>query len=197
MPNPKDPQKLQEYREKLRQIALERGFGKWMKGRKIAPEAVEKMRQAQIEIGNDPEERKRRSERAKAGGYGKWMQGRTLPTATREKIGRWSRGRTYDELYGDDAAEQRKARRETNRITGIQRKKPHVRPKHNGEWQYTAWRTAVFGRDDFTCQKCKVRGGILHAHHIKAWATHPESRYDISNGITYCVKCHKEEHKAA
>ena len=59
----------------MRSIALERGFGKWMTGRKQPSETVEKIRQTQKEIGNDPEERKRRSKRAKAQGYGKWMAG--------------------------------------------------------------------------------------------------------------------------
>jgi len=54
------------------------------------------------------------------------------------------------------------------------------------------WRAAVFHRDDYTCQKCGHRGGRLNAHHIKPYATHPELRFDVSNGITLCVDCHKK-----
>jgi hypothetical protein len=40
MPNPKDPIKLAEYKENMRNIALEKGYGKWMKGRKNTPGAL-------------------------------------------------------------------------------------------------------------------------------------------------------------
>ena len=52
------------------------------------------------------------------------------------------------------------------------------------------WREAVFERDDYTCQLCNIRGGILHPDHIKRWADYPELRFDISNGRTLCKPCH-------
>ena len=57
------------------------------------------------------------------------------------------------------------------------------------------WREAVFARDNWTCQKCKKRGGILNAHHIQSFAEYPELRTSIGNGITFCEKCHKKFHK--
>jgi len=57
------------------------------------------------------------------------------------------------------------------------------------------WRSIVFKRDNYTCQKCFVKGGSLNAHHIKRFATHPELRTEISNGLTLCVQCHRQEHK--
>lgn len=53
------------------------------------------------------------------------------------------------------------------------------------------WRTAVFERDNYTCQMCGERGGRLQAHHIKPYKEHPELRHDLSNGQTLCVECHK------
>ena len=66
-----------------------------------------------------------------------------------------------------------------------------VRPKHGGI-MYTEWRSAVYKRDDYTCQECKQKGGRLNADHIKSWADYPDSRYELSNGRTLCVPCHKK-----
>lgn len=60
--------------------------------------------------------------------------------------------------------------------------------------EYRDWRTAVFVRDDYTCQACGVRGGRLRAHHIKPWRTHPELRLEVSNGQTLCAPCHLAVH---
>lgn len=57
------------------------------------------------------------------------------------------------------------------------------------------WRTAVFTRDNFTCQDCgDDRGGNLHAHHIKPFAKYIKLRYVLSNGITLCEICHEKRH---
>lgn len=71
--------------------------------------------------------------------------------------------------------------------------RPHESRSRNTP-EYIAWRTAVFERDKYTCQRCGKRGVRLEAHHVKPWAEYPEFRYDVSNGITMCEKCHKGEH---
>jgi len=53
------------------------------------------------------------------------------------------------------------------------------------------WIKAVLVRDDYTCQICRERGGRLHAHHIKTFASHPGLRFDVANGLTACVRCHR------
>ena len=61
---------------------------------------------------------------------------------------------------------------------------------------WKSWRKAVFLRDKFTCQNpnCPLChneiGHFLHPHHIKAFSTYPELRFDINNGITYCKDFH-------
>jgi|TARA_B100001971_G_C18162887_1_gene522462 hypothetical protein len=61
--------------------------------------------------------------------------------------------------------------------------------------EYVEWRTKVYKRDDYTCQKCGQVGFKLNAHHIKSWTYYPEHRYDLDNGVTLCYRCHCEDHK--
>lgn len=60
--------------------------------------------------------------------------------------------------------------------------------------EYIKWRDAVYERDNYMCAVC---GEINHieAHHKKGFVEFPELRYEISNGITLCEKCHKQVHK--
>lgn len=86
--------------------------------------------------------------------------------------------------------------------------RPHTRGDKHPQWrggvtplrqieryrtENAEWRRQVFERDDYACQKCGVRGGTLHAHHIKPWALYQELRYDVGNGQTLCVPCHRIE----
>jgi len=56
------------------------------------------------------------------------------------------------------------------------------------------WRRAIFVRDDFTCQKCGVRGAHLHAHHIIPFSVNKDKRFDEDNGKTLCFDCHHNLH---
>ena len=71
--------------------------------------------------------------------------------------------------------------------------------------QYKQWRTAVYERDGYKCQKCGACGVDLQADHIKQFAlilfegkvkTVDEAiactaLWDIHNGRTLCIPCHK------
>lgn len=48
----------------------------------------------------------------------------------------------------------------------------------------------VFERDDYTCQLCGVRGGVLHVDHIQSWAEYIELRFNMDNCRTLCLDCH-------
>ncbi len=48
----------------------------------------------------------------------------------------------------------------------------------------------VLKRDNYTCQLCGTRGGILHVDHIQSWDKYIELRFEMSNCRTLCQKCH-------
>lgn len=68
------------------------------------------------------------------------------------------------------------------------------RLQEGNRYRYKKWRSDVLKRDNYTCQSCGLRGGKLTAHHIKAWAEYPDSRYDVDNGLTLCCPCHDQIH---
>lgn len=80
--------------------------------------------------------------------------------------------------------------------------------------KYQEWRSQVFIRDNFTCQKCYSKGNYLEAHHIKSFSKLLDEikrnlpllslydgailytpLWDINNGITLCKKCHNLQRK--
>lgn len=56
---------------------------------------------------------------------------------------------------------------------------------------YTQWREQVFKRDNYTCVECGARSN-LQADHIKQFAFYPALRFELSNGRTLCVGCHRK-----
>lgn len=81
------------------------------------------------------------------------------------------------------------------KTTGINNSK-HSRRRDNFRKspEYVAWRTAVFTRDRFRCIKCGGNHGGVNAHHLEDYASNPELRVSVDNGVTLCVACHKEFH---
>lgn len=60
--------------------------------------------------------------------------------------------------------------------------------------EYYQWLKDVYSRDDYTCVKCREKGGILNAHHIVSYARHKTLRIKLSNGVTLCKACHTDFH---
>lgn len=71
---------------------------------------------------------------------------------------------------------------------GIQLKHPE-----RNRYRSKMWVKAVKDRDGWKCVECSAVDR-LHAHHIKRWRDYPELRYEISNGVTLCHKCHELAH---
>jgi len=73
--------------------------------------------------------------------------------------------------------------------------------------RYSQWRSDVFARDRYFCQKCGVTKCKIEAHHIKMFSLimkenniksfeeviECEELWNINNGITLCKICHKLE----
>ena len=74
--------------------------------------------------------------------------------------------------------------------------------------QYYQWRTVGFERDNFTCIKCGIKGGMLNFHHKNSMisiivqysiksikdALNCVKLWDLDNGITLCRNCHTKAH---
>ena len=58
--------------------------------------------------------------------------------------------------------------------------------------EYRRWRAQVIRRDK-VCVICGS-GDKRTAHHIACWKYHPDSRYDLSNGVCLCQGCHIQLH---
>lgn len=71
---------------------------------------------------------------------------------------------------------------------------------------YYEWKTAVLTASGWKCSSCGVEHGAccpccghityLHAHHIESFADNEAKRYDPTNGIALCKKCHMKEHRS-
>ena len=114
----------------------------------------------------------------------------------------WNKGKSFEAIKGDKNPSKRievrkklsemfKGSKSANWKGGLTSKNLEIR--HSIEFRL--WREAVFARDNWTCQKCKEKGGKLHPHHIQNFAQYPELRFAIDNGITLCKDCHREFHK--
>jgi len=58
--------------------------------------------------------------------------------------------------------------------------------------KYRQWRVTVIRRDK-VCQICGSRNK-RHAHHIESASYNKDLRFEVSNGICLCSKCHTQYH---
>lgn len=61
--------------------------------------------------------------------------------------------------------------------------------------KYYQWRKKVFDRDRYTCQKCGRVGGYLQADHVIPVSLCKDLCYNLENGKTLCLPCHKQKTK--
>ena len=63
------------------------------------------------------------------------------------------------------------------------------------DYGYICWAHEVKQRDHHTCVVCGRRGVPLNSHHLNAWASFPNERYDVDNGVSLCTDDHDRFHE--
>ena len=137
-----------------------------------------------------------------------WNKGKKWSKDHKEKLSGVHLGKKLSKETRDKISKVHLARREQSHLWkgGISAANKTFRQNIMGLVNYKYWRKQVFERDDFTCQDCGVRGVILHADHIEAFAmilrrngiTDVQTAlictelWDIKNGRTLCVSCHRK-----
>lgn len=100
-----------------------------------------------------------------------WNKGKKLPFKV------WNKGKKLSYMTGENHPMWIKDRS----LVVVDVNNERGSPRHK------QWSKSVKNRDGWKCrisnQECS---GKLVAHHILAWKTHPELRYEVKNGITLC-----------
>ena len=147
-----------------------------------------------------------------------FQKGHKTSEETRKKIGDAHRGKKKDYPIwnkGKPNPELSKRQKENNvsKRPKVKKKMSEAKIKYyaagNKPWNYkdgssrnrkytkAKWvklAKEIYKRDNWTCQKCGKKGGLLNAHHIIPWAGNEELRFNEDNLITLCVPCHAKIH---
>lgn len=159
------------------------------KGTKLSNETRKKMSESQKGISRPHtlEQKIRMSEIAKEKGYGKWMTGKHHTQEVCQKMNLDRKGIRRPNSF----ILKRMGANNPSWKGGITPERNKIR----NCIEYGLWKNSVLARDNWTCQKTKVRGGILRCHHIQNFSQYPELRFAIDNGIVLSKDSHDEFHK--
>mgnify|MGYP001588212239 FL=1 len=117
--------------------------------------------------------------------------GRKLSEETKCKISKSKTGKEYPNLKGKNNGMFGK--RSHNWKGGVTPERQRL--YSNGLWKEII--KQILKKDNYTCERCRCTHSTknaLHTHHIKSWASHPNSRFDLNNLITLCRRCHNWTH---
>ena len=164
-------------------------------------------------IQTEEQKRKIVETRIKNGSYVAWNKGKKMPSLVGNPNGfkknstPWNKGKKgvmpipWNKGGGNYTPEMIKRMRDSHKgqigekASNWQGGKTSEVRAMRASTEYKLWRDSVFARDNWTCQKTGVKGGMMHAHHIKSFSDFKELRTSIENGITLSRKSHKEFHK--
>ncbi len=172
--------------DKLRQknIALKKGFGKWMKGRKLPKEWRKNIGKASSlrkgekssnwkggktlpkkckDCGQTINFRSIYCRRCSLKGKRSYNFGKKLAEKTRKKIGEGNKGKILSKETKLKIGFSHKGSKSVNWKGGITSLQKIIRRS----LEYKNWRKQIFERDNWICQECFIKGNILHPHHHK------------------------------
>ena len=126
-------------------------------------------------------------------GLGRFIKGhKPLSDKGRFKKGHKSSKETLEKLrlsrIGNKSTLGRRGKNANHWKGGLTKKYKLLRSRI--EWKL--WREKVFLRDDYTCQACGERGLDIQADHVLPFSLYPDLRFELLNGRTLCVECHKK-----
>jgi len=139
---------------------------------------------------------------------GAWRKDYKMAESTKKKLSKAHKGRKLTKEWVQNRTKSQRGlkRSEETRKKISEAKKGENSPLWRGgvslknrteranimsSFEYRNWRRSVFERDDFCCVLCNKRGGEIQADHIKPFAEYPHLRFDIDNGRTLCLDCHR------
>jgi 5-methylcytosine-specific restriction endonuclease McrA len=100
-------------------------------------------------------------------------KGKTLSIETRKKLSCHNRGISINEFKDFTTP--------LNELERVKIKKSSLRQE-------------CFKKNNFTCQKCKIKGLKLNAHHINSFHRFIDLRFELSNLACLCADCHNMFH---
>jgi hypothetical protein len=179
-----------ETRRKISETCKQRGVGKWMEGRALPAEIKQK-----ISLNNPR--------------YWKGRKRGVLSEETRHKISQALIGRPASPKTLKRMAGLNKGKYSRLHPCWVENKKHPFHKAIRETHKYREWRFKVFSRDNFTCVLCRMKGGYIEADHhpkrfidiINDWKIRTidqslkcKELWNINNGRTLCLKCHKKIH---
>jgi hypothetical protein len=128
------------------------------------------------------------------------LTGKKLSVEHRKNIGACQKGRVHSEETKRKMSEAHKGRPKPWARLRVGELHPNYikdrallkkSEKKHLDGRYREWMRGVKNRDGWQCRIANDDcSGRLEAHHILAWRSHPELRYQINNGITLCHAHH-------
>ena len=156
-------------KEQIKDIYKRDRAGKFIKGTSQRP----------WNKGKHPSEEQLKKLRDSHKGQISWMKGKKTPQEVKDKISKAMKGRKPWNYTGTSIS-------------------PYKLMQGSTEWK--VWRNKVYERDSFICQDCNRKGTFLHPHHIIPIKDCIKTKrmdliFDINNGRTLCVECHRQVHR--
>lgn len=112
-----------------------------------------------------------------------------------QKYGVWNKGKTGYSTKHVVTEEHKQKIREARSGSKSNFWKGGVSPLRTNIARWTTEQAPkVHAKFNYTCQQCNVRGGSLHAHHIKEVVKYPQLAKCFDNLISLCYSCHAKVH---